>query len=113
MMGVMALVLMQSSAALMSLAAIFGLGGLAIAAEDTLEGTVAAHLLPAARRSTGYGALAAVNGLGDTLSSLVVGVLWTAVTPAAGFAYTVVLSLAGAGVVWWGARGHARRGSAS
>lgn len=108
-MGVMALLLMQSSAALVNLASIFVLGGLAIAAEDTLERTVAAQLLPAALRSTGYGALAAVNGLGDTLSSLVVGFLWTAVTPAAGFAYTMVLSLAGAAIVWWAARDHTRR----
>lgn len=107
-MGVMALLLIQSSAALVNLASIFVLGGLAIAAEDTLERTVAAQLLPAALRSTGYGALAAVNGLGDTLSSLMVGFLWTAVTPAAGFAYTLLLSLAGAAIVWWGAHDHTR-----
>jgi MFS family permease len=80
-------------------ALLFGVGGLYIAVEDTLERAMAADLLPEDMRSMGYGALAAANGLGDFISSVLVGVLWTAVSPAAGFAYAAALSLVGAALV--------------
>jgi MFS family permease len=79
---------------------LFALGGTFIAAEDALEGALSADLLPESIRGTGYGALAAVNGLGDFLSSVVVGLLWTAVSPAAGFGYAAVLFIAGALIIY-------------
>jgi MFS family permease len=79
---------------------LFALGGTFIAAEDALEGALAADLLPEGVRGTGYGVLATVNGLGDFLSSVVVGALWTAVSPAAGFAYATALFALGAVVVY-------------
>jgi len=82
------------------LGALFALGGLFIAAEDTLEGALAADLLPPDLRGTGFGALAAVNGLGDFLSSAVVGLLWSAIDPRVGFAYATVFFLTGAVVVY-------------
>ena len=57
---------------------------------------MAAELLPENLRGTGYGALATVNGLGDFVSSTVVGLLWTAVSPAAGFLFSTLLMLFGA-----------------
>ncbi len=82
------------------LSLLFALGGTFIAVEDALESAVAADLLPVEMRGTGYGVLATVNGLGDFVSSIVVGLLWTAVNPAAGFLYAAVLSVIGAAVVW-------------
>lgn len=82
------------------LGVLFALGGTFIAAEDTLEGALAGDLLPADVRGTGYGMLATVNGLGDFLSSVIVGALWTAVSPAAGFAYATVLFVAGAALIY-------------
>jgi MFS family permease len=82
------------------LALLFALGGSFIAAEDTLEGALAADLLPDDVRGTGYGVLATVNGLGDFVSSIVVGFLWTVFAPAVGFAYSTILSLSGAIVIW-------------
>jgi MFS family permease len=79
---------------------LFALGGTFIAAEDALEGALAADLLPEDVRGTGYGVLATVNGLGDFLSSVVVGALWTAASPAAGFAYATVLFVVGAVVIY-------------
>ena len=79
---------------------LFALGGTFIAAEDALEGALAADLLPEDVRGTGYGLLAAVNGLGDFLSSIVVGALWTAINPMAGFAYATVLFILGAVAIW-------------
>ena len=46
-----------------------------------------------------FGVLGAVNGLGDFLSSTVVGFLWWGVRPVAGFAYAAVLMLVGAGLL--------------
>ncbi|HXG91691.1 MAG TPA: MFS transporter [Blastocatellia bacterium] len=79
---------------------LFFLGGTYLAVEDTLERAIAADLLPAEVRATGFGVLATVNGVGDFLSSLVVGLLWTRIAPAAGFSYAAALSLLGAVVVF-------------
>jgi hypothetical protein len=45
------------------------------------------------------GALAVVNGVGDSISSLVVGWLWTAFNPGAGFGFAFVLMATGAALV--------------
>ena len=79
---------------------LFALGGTFIAVEDTLEGALAADLLPENMRGTGYGVLASVNGLGDFVSSVMVGVLWTAFNPAVGFAYATLLFVLGATVIY-------------
>ncbi len=71
---------------------LFGLAGLYVAIQDTLEKSVAAELLPREVRATGFGVLATVNGIGDFFSSIVVGFLWSAVSPAAGFIYAAVLT---------------------
>jgi len=79
---------------------LFVLGGIYIAVEDALEGSTAAELLPEEVRGTGYGMLATVNGIGDFVSSLVVGFLWSTVSPAAGFGYAAGLSILGALVIY-------------
>jgi MFS family permease len=87
---------------------LFALGGVYIAAEDALEGALAADMLPDNLRGTGYGVLATVNGLGDFASSIVVGALWQSVSPAAGFGYATILFIVGA-VVMYRLRSHGRR----
>jgi MFS family permease len=82
------------------LALLFALGGTFIATEDALEGALSADLLAEEGRGTGYGVLATVNGLGDFLSSAIVGLLWTTISPAAGFVYSAVLFTAGAMIVY-------------
>lgn len=79
-----------------SLGVLFFLGGVFIAVEDALERAVAADLLPPHLRATGFGTLAAVNGIGDFVSSTLVGLLWARLSPAAGFAYAGFLSISGA-----------------
>ncbi|MDW8344026.1 MAG: hypothetical protein RMM51_05995 [Verrucomicrobiae bacterium] len=46
------------------------------------------------------GLFATLNGVGDFLSSLVVGVLWTAFGTSVAFAYSTVLFIGGATLVW-------------
>ena len=82
------------------LAILFILAGTFIAAEDVLESSIAADLLPDSLKGTGYGVLATVNGVGDFVSSFVVGILWTQVSPAAGFLYAGIMSICGALIIW-------------
>ncbi|MGQ9553216.1 MAG: MFS transporter [Anaerolineae bacterium] len=107
--AVMAVGWMTAVPSVWLLALLFALGGTFIAAEDALEGALAADLLPEAVRGTGYGVLATVNGLGDFLSSTVVGLLWSVAGARAGFAYAAVLFLLGA-IVVYRARGDAPAG---
>jgi len=78
---------------------LFVVAGIAIAITDAMERTVAADLLPENLRGTGYGTLATVNGIGDFASSSVVGLLWTAVSPMAGFGYAAAFCMSGAVVL--------------
>jgi MFS family permease len=71
------------------------LAGVGIAILDPMEGTFATQLLPAQRRGTGFGALAAINGVGDLLSSLGVGALWQVAGPGLAFGASAALCLAG------------------
>jgi sugar phosphate permease len=72
-----------------------------IAMEDSLEGAIPADMVPLAARGTAYGLMGAVNGVGDLLASVLVGALWTAVSPAAGFLVAGALMSAGAALVLW------------
>lgn len=79
-----------------SLVALFTLAGLAVGGVEALEPTAAAQLLPQELRGTGFGALGAANGLGDLLSSLLVGGLWSVFGPAVGFGFAAACNLASA-----------------
>jgi len=79
-----------------ALALLFALAGVHVAFQQSLEKALAAEILPAESRGSGFGVLATVNGIGDLVSSVAVGALWSAVSPAAGFIYSGILVLAGA-----------------
>jgi MFS family permease len=81
------------------LLALFVLAGIYIAAEDALEGAMTADYTTPEVRGTAYGLLATVNGVGDFVASAAVGLLWTGVSPVAGFGYAAVLMLIGAAVL--------------
>ena len=78
--------------------AIFGVAGLVNGIQDTLEDASTADLVPEQHRGLGFGLLGAVNGMGDLVSSLTVGALWT-IRPAMGFGFAAFLMGAGALVV--------------
>src|SRR5579862_1418764 len=79
---------------------LFGLAGVHDAFQQSLEKSLAAQLLPKTVRGSGFGILAATNGVGDLVSSVTVGALWSAVSPTAGFAYAAVFAAIGAVLVF-------------
>jgi MFS family permease len=68
----------------------FLLAGVGIGLGETAESTVVALMLPDRLRGSGFGVLGLVQSVGDIGSSLVVGLLWAAVSPTVGFLYAVV-----------------------
>lgn len=74
---------------------LFAIAGLYIAAEDTLESAVAAEVIEEPRRGLGFGALATMNGVGDLVSSVVIGFLWAFIGYTAGFVYGAVVAAMG------------------
>lgn len=83
-----------------TLTAVFLCGGVYVAIEETLEDSLCAELVDAAQQGMAFGALATVNGVGDFVSSLAVGALWSAWGIPVAFGYVAVLSAAGAVLVW-------------
>jgi MFS family permease len=94
--GITATLLCTSTHSVLVLGVIFVLGGLYFGVVDALEDTVAAELVPKEQHGMAFGTLAAVNAVGDFLSSLLVGFLWSAVSVQAAFATSAVLFFAGA-----------------
>lgn len=82
-----------------TLALVFALGGVYVAVEETLEDSLCAELAGEAQHGMAFGTLATVNGVGDFLSSLVVGALWTWAGVEVAFGYSAVLFVAGAWLV--------------
>jgi MFS family permease len=76
------------------LVGLFALAGFAVGGIEAMEPTAAAELLPADYRGTGFGALGAANGIGDFLSSTLVGALWAGFGAAAGFGFAALFNLA-------------------
>ena len=93
--GITAILLCTSTHSIWLLCMIFVLSGLYFGVADALEDTVAAELVPKEQHGMAFGTLAAVNAVGDFLSSLLVGFLWSAVSVQAAFATSAILFFAG------------------
>jgi MFS family permease len=93
---VTALLLSTGTHSLPVLALISGLAGLYIGTEEALEDSVAAELVPKEQHGMAFGTLAAVNAGGDFVSSLMVGLLWSAFSVETAFATSAVLFFLGA-----------------
>lgn len=83
------------------LAVVFALAGIYIAVQDALEGAIPAEMVPSESRGTAYGLLGTVNGIGDLGASVLVGTLWTAVSPTVAFDCAGALMLAGTLLILW------------
>lgn len=75
------------SAAWPLLVVAFLLAGSGIGVAETAESALVARLLPDRLRGSGFGLLGGVQSFGDFASSAAVGLLWSAVSPTAGFVY--------------------------
>ncbi len=93
-----AAVLLAPGASITKFAVVFAISGLYMGFWETVESASAATYLPAHVRGTGFGVLATVNGVGDLVSSILVGALW-ALHPAVAMLYVIVTSLIGASII--------------
>ena len=94
--GVTAIFLTTTPASIWLLGGLFVLAGIYVGTEEALEDSLAAELIPREQHGMAFGTLAAVNAVGDFLSSLVVGFLWAAVSARAAFSFSAVLFFFGA-----------------
>jgi MFS family permease len=83
----------------LTLALIFALGGIHVAMTETLEDSFCAELVGEEHHGMAFGVLASVNGIGDFISSTVVGLLWTALGANIAFAYSGLLFVLGSFLV--------------
>jgi len=95
----MALLIVTAPMTFWLLAIIFVLSGIYVAIAETLEDSFCAELVGEDQHGMAFGVLATVNGIGDFLSSIIVGALWTAVGIPVAFGYSAVLFALGAGLV--------------
>jgi len=91
-----ALLLCTGTHSLWLLFVISALAGLYIGTEEALEDSVTAEIVPREQHGLAFGTLAAVNAVGDFLSSLIVGALWSAFGVGVAFAFSAILFAAGA-----------------
>ncbi len=103
--AVMALLIIFLPLTVWTLGAIFILGGMYVAIEETLEDSFCAELVREKHHGMAFGTLATVNGVGDFLSSIIVGALWTAFGTSVAFGYSAALFVAGALLLLIGSKG--------
>jgi MFS family permease len=89
---------------------LFAMCGLYIAAEDTLEGALAGEMVDEESRALGFGALATANGMGDLISSVMIGFIWAFVGYSAGFIVATVIAAAGTLLLIWTTRSQSKAG---
>ena len=94
--GVTAILLCTGTNSLSLLAVIFILAGLYIGTEEALEDSLTAEIVPKEQHGMAFGTLAAVNAVGDFLSSLLVGFLWSAFNVQTAFTVSAILFFLGA-----------------
>jgi MFS family permease len=90
--GIMSIGFIYTSTNLFYFIFLFILSGVSAATYTTLEKVYAADLLPTDVRGTGYGVLQTIDGIGDFVSSFVVGTLWITISPFIAFTYGAVIS---------------------
>ena len=94
--GITAILLCTGTHSLGLLVVIFMLAGLYIGTEEPLEDSLSAEIVPQEQHGMAFGTLAAVNAVGDFLSSLLVGSLWSAFNVQTAFTASAVLFFIGA-----------------
>jgi len=94
--GITAIFLTATPSSIWLLGGLFALAGMYVGTEEALEDSLAAEIVQRDQHGMAFGTLAAVNAIGDFLSSLVVGFLWSAVSARVAFSFSAVLFFLGA-----------------
>jgi len=89
--AVMALLIIFLPLTVWTLGAIFILGGVYVAIEETLEDSFCAEHVGEEHHGMAFGTLATVNGVGDFLSSIIVGALWSWAGTSVAFSYSALM----------------------
>jgi MFS family permease len=110
--ALMALAIVLLPVTVWTLAAVFAVGGIYVAVEETLEDSFCAELVGEGQHGVAFGTLATVNGIGDFVSSLLVGLLWTHFGISVAFGYSAVLFFSGSVMVLRLSRMHVAAASA-
>lgn len=71
---------------------LFSVSGIYTAIVESSQPALASTLIAEDQRGAGYGVMSSVDGVGDFLSSTIVGALWTYISPTAGFSFGGVLA---------------------
>ena len=82
-----------------TLVLLFALSGVYTAIIESSQPALASTLMHEDQHGAGFGLMSAVDGLGDFLSSITMGALWSLVSPNAGFAAAGILALASAAML--------------
>jgi MFS family permease len=80
---------------------LFALSGICTAIIESSQPALASMLIRDNQHGAGFGLMSAVDGLGDFMSSVTMGALWTMVSPNAGFVVAGILALASALILGW------------
>lgn len=88
---VMAILLVSGPKSVPLLAIVFAVAGVVVGVEEALEDSLAAELVPREQHGMAFGTLAAVNAVGDFVSSATIGLLWSAASPSAAFGFAAAL----------------------
>jgi len=78
---------------------IFMLGGIYVGVEETLEDSLCAELVGERHHGMAFGTMDTINGIGDMVSSAVVGILWATMGPTVAFGFSGALFLLGAALI--------------
>src|SRR5262249_29305197 len=93
------LLLCFATRSLSVLGVIFAMAGIYVGTQEALEDSLAAELAPREQHGMAFGTLAAVNAVGDFVSSLLVGALWTTFSAPVAFGTSAILFVAGAALI--------------
>jgi MFS family permease len=91
--GVLCFGFVFASSSLWFLILLFAVSGIYTAIIEPSEPALASTFLSEDQHGTGYGTLSSVQGVGDFLSSITVGILWTFLSPTYGFLFAGVLAV--------------------
>jgi len=83
------------------LVVLFACVGIYTAIIESSQPALASTLMPEDQHGAGFGLMSTVDGVGDFLSSVTMGVLWTTVSPNAGFAAAGGLALFSSGLLFF------------